>query len=67
MRILVDGLIWIVLGILASYIINNLTGSPFSLSIGSIFLAFVAIGILFGWYQGRRAPQPQTIEALWYE
>lgn len=64
------GTIGMVLGILASYIISNLTKSPFVLSPQAIILAIgvsAGIGILFGWYPARRAASLQPIEALRYE
>lgn len=64
------GIIGIGVGILASYLITNLTNSPFVISPSSILLAFVVsagIGILFGWYPARRAANLQPIEALRYE
>lgn len=66
----VGGLIGIVIGILASYIITRFTGSPFVISFNSILLAFVVsagIGIVFGWYPAKRAADLQPIEALRYE
>ena len=64
------GLIGIVVGVLASFIISLATSSLFVVSPGSIILAFVVsagIGILFGWYPARRAANMQPIEALRYE
>lgn len=66
----VGGLTGMVLGIITSFIISNLTGSPFVLSIPAIVLAIgvsAGIGILFGWYPARRAASLQPIEALRYE
>jgi putative ABC transport system permease protein len=64
------GLIGIILGIIASFIISRLTSSPFVLAPTSMLLAFIVsagIGILFGWYPARRAANLQPIEALRYE
>jgi putative ABC transport system permease protein len=64
------GVIGIVVGIVASYVIAKITSSSFLVSPGSILLAFVvsaAIGIIFGWYPARRASNLQPIEALRYE
>ncbi len=64
------GIIGILLGILASYIISVVAGSLFVISPSAILLAFVvsaAIGILFGWYPAKKASDLQPIEALRYE
>lgn len=66
----VGGIVGMVLGILASFIISNLTSSPFVISPSAIFLAIgvsAGIGILFGWYPAMRASNLQPIEALRYE
>lgn len=64
------GVIGVVMGIIASYIISRATGSIFVVSPSSMLLAFVVsvgIGILFGWYPARKAANMQPIEALRYE
>ncbi len=64
------GIIGMVLGIFASYIIANITNLPFILSASAIALAIgvsAGIGILFGWYPARTAANLQPIEALRYE
>jgi putative ABC transport system permease protein len=64
------GVIGVLFGILASYILSRVTGSLFFISPSSILLAFVvsaAIGILFGWYPAKKASDLQPIEALRYE
>ncbi len=64
------GIIGMVLGVAASFIISNLTSSPFILSLQAILLAIGVsggIGILFGWYPAKRASDLQPIEALRYE
>lgn len=64
------GVIGVVMGIIASYIISRATSSIFVVSPGSMLLAFVVsvgIGILFGWYPARKAANMQPIEALRYE
>ncbi|OGG18761.1 hypothetical protein A3D78_01965 [Candidatus Gottesmanbacteria bacterium RIFCSPHIGHO2_02_FULL_39_14] len=64
------GLIGIIIGIVASFIISKLTSSLFVISPSSILLAFLVsafIGILFGWYPAQKAANLQPIEALRYE
>ncbi|OGK20228.1 hypothetical protein A3C23_03275 [Candidatus Roizmanbacteria bacterium RIFCSPHIGHO2_02_FULL_37_13b] len=64
------GIVGIVVGVIASYFICYITGSPFVLSPVSIIIAFVVsagIGILFGWYPAQKAANLQPIEALRYE
>ena len=64
------GLIGIIIGIAASFVISRLSGSLFVVSPSSILLAFVVsagIGILFGWYPAKKASDLQPIEALRYE
>jgi putative ABC transport system permease protein len=66
----VGGVLGMIIGILASYIISKVIGLPFAISIGSVALAMGvsgAIGILFGWYPARKAANLQPIEALRYE
>lgn len=64
------GIIGIVLGIVASYIISNMINLPFVLSFNSVLLATgvsASIGILFGWYPAQKAANLQPAEALRYE
>ena len=64
------GVIGMLIGILASFIISKIINLPFTISVGSIGLAIGvsgAIGILFGWYPARKAANLQPIEALRYE
>lgn len=66
----VGGIIGMILGIFASYIISNLVNFPFVLSFSAIGLAMgvsAGIGILFGWYPAQKAANMQPIEALRYE
>jgi putative ABC transport system permease protein len=64
------GLIGIILGWIAAFIISLVTGVATSVSIPYILLAFfvsAAIGIVFGYYPARRAAGLNPIEALRYE
>jgi putative ABC transport system permease protein len=64
------GIIGMVLGVLASFIISKFVNLPFSLSFASVALAMgvsAAVGILFGWYPARKASDLEPIEALRYE
>lgn len=64
------GVLGMIFGITASYVISLFLNSVFVLSPGSILLAFAVsacIGILFGWYPARQASNKQPIEALRYE
>lgn len=64
------GSIGIVLGIIASLIISNISNLPFVLSFTSILLACsvsTIIGVVFGWYPAKKAASLQPIEALRYE
>lgn len=66
----VGGVIGIILGITASYIISNMINLPFTLSFNSVLLAIgvsMSIGVLFGWYPAQKAANLQPIEALRYE
>jgi len=64
------GLIGILIGVAASYIINPLFSYSVVLSPAIIMLSFVfsgAIGVFFGFYPARRASAMNPIEALRYE
>ena len=64
------GVIGVIVGIIASYLISDFTNSLFMVSPISILLAFIVaagIGILFGWYPANKAANLQPIEALRYE
>lgn len=66
----IGGVIGVVLGIVASFLISHFTNSLFVISPVAILLASVvsaAIGIIFGWYPAKRAANLQPIEALRYE
>lgn len=67
---IVGGIIGMLIGIGASYLISKLINLPFAVSISAVALAMGvsgAIGILFGWYPARKAANLQPIEALRYE
>jgi putative ABC transport system permease protein len=64
------GLIGILLGLLASRIVEALTSWPITVMMGSVILSFVvctAIGVFFGWYPARKASDLDPIDALRYE
>ncbi len=64
------GVLGMIFGILASFIISRFMSLPFTISPSSIALAIGVsgtIGIIFGWYPSRRAANLQPIEALRYE
>ncbi len=64
------GIIGVIVGVIASYVIANLTSAAFVISPMAILLAFAVsagIGILFGWYPANKASNLQPIEALRYE
>lgn len=64
------GVIGMVVGVAASYVVSKMINLPFVLSINSVLLAMGisgAIGVLFGWYPAQKAANLQPIEALRYE
>jgi len=64
------GILGMILGIGTSFLVSNLTSSPFVISPLAILLAIgvsVGVGILFGWYPAQKASKLQPIEALRYE
>lgn len=64
------GLIGVLLGWLASFLISKLGFTATQISTGSIFMAFgvsALVGIVFGFYPARRAANLSPIEALRYE
>lgn len=66
----VGGLIGVVLGIGAFYIMSNSMDLPFVVSPPSVLLAFgvsATIGVIFGWYPAQKAARLAPIDALRYE
>ena len=66
----IGGIIGVVLGYGASYIVTKFSGTTTFVDPSSIFLAFgvsAAIGIIFGYYPARRAAKLNPIDALRYE
>jgi putative ABC transport system permease protein len=66
----VGGIIGVLAGILASFILSVVTRAAFVISPAAVLLAFAVsagIGVLFGWYPAKRAADLQPIEALRYE
>jgi putative ABC transport system permease protein len=64
------GLIGIVLGVVASKLVNFFFSWPVVVMPNSIVLAFMVcavIGIFFGWYPARKASELDPIDALRYE
>ena len=66
----VGGLIGVLAGIIAAYVVKVLLSYPIAISTGSIILSFAVctvIGIFFGWYPARKASNLDPIEAVRYE
>ena len=64
------GVIGVLLGIVAAYVVKALLSYPVAISSWSIVLSFAVctlIGIFFGWYPARKASNLDPIEALRYE
>ncbi len=67
---ILGGVVGIILGWLAAFLISKLGNIAASVSTTSVLLAFgvsAAIGIVFGYYPARRASRLNPIEALRYE
>ncbi len=64
------GLLGVVLGVAASYIVKALLSYPIVIQVWTIILSFLVctvIGIFFGWYPARKASNLDPIEAIRYE
>jgi len=64
------GIIGIILGIGASFMVKFIFSWPISIQTYSVFLSFIVctlIGLFFGWYPAKNASELDPIEALRYE
>lgn len=64
------GLLGVILGIAASYIVKAVLSYPILIQPWSIIISFLVctiIGIFFGWYPARKASNLDPIEAIRYE
>lgn len=64
------GVVGVVIGLLATYVINAFIGWPVSITFYSIVLSFLVCtitGVFFGWYPARKASDLEPITALRYE
>jgi len=64
------GVIGILLGVLASWLVNAIAGWPVSIQLYSVGLSFAVCtvtGVFFGWYPAKKASGLDPIEAIRYE
>ena len=64
------GLLGVILGVAASYIVKAVLSYPILIQPWSIVVSFLVctvIGIFFGWYPARKASNLDPIEAIRYE
>ena len=67
---LTGGIIGIILGVSAAFLISLVAGIPFVLDVVAIIVAVgvsTLVGVVFGLYPARRAARLSPIEALRYE
>jgi putative ABC transport system permease protein len=66
----VGGLVGVVLGVIATYVISSFADWDFTLNLATIAIAVgfsVAIGVIFGVWPARQAARLDPVEALRYE
>jgi len=64
------GLIGVVFGVGAAFVVNAVVNYPISIQAWTIFLSFAVCtftGVFFGWYPAQKAAQLDPIEAIRYE
>ena len=64
------GVVGVVIGLLATYVVNTFIGWPVSITFYSTVLSFLVCtitGVFFGWYPARKASDLEPITALRYE